>query len=104
MDAPKCRLCGERHWHLPCPALKTNDQDNRSVVRKTAKSPDRPADIRDAGSVGGEEKPSSAGSTKRGRPLAKDKDKTLAATKPWLAEGMSRVTWYRRKAEKAKGK
>ena len=33
---------------------------------------------------------------KRGRPLAKDKDATLTATKPWEAEGMSRATWYGR--------
>lgn len=38
---------------------------------------------------------------KRGRPLAKDITKTLAATKPWESEGMSRRTWYRRQAEKA---
>lgn len=29
------------------------------------------------------------------KPLAKDIGKTLTATKPWLAEGMSRATWYR---------
>ena len=37
--------------------------------------------------------------TKRGRPLARDRDKTLAALKPWEAEGMSRRTWYRRQRE-----
>lgn len=36
---------------------------------------------------------------KRGRPLAKDADKTLAATQPWVAEGLSRTTWYRRQKE-----
>lgn len=39
--------------------------------------------------------------TKRGRPLAKDRDKTLTATKPWVAEGISERTWYRRQKEKA---
>lgn len=34
------------------------------------------------------------------RPLAKDSHKTLTATKPWEAEGMSRATWYRRQKEK----
>lgn len=29
--------------------------------------------------------------------LAKDAHKTLMATKPWEAEGMSRRTWYRRR-------
>lgn len=37
--------------------------------------------------------------TKRGRPLAKDKHKTLAALRPWEKEGMSRRTWYRRRRE-----
>lgn len=37
---------------------------------------------------------------KRGRPLAKDAAKTLAATKPWEALGMSRRTWYRRQKER----
>lgn len=36
---------------------------------------------------------------KRGRPLAKDRDKTLTATKPWVAEDMSESTWRRRRAE-----
>ena len=33
---------------------------------------------------------------RRGRPLAKDADKALMKTKPWVAEGMSRASWYRR--------
>jgi len=41
---------------------------------------------------------------KRGRPLAKDADKALMQTKPWLAEGMSRASWYRRKREAEKAK
>lgn len=39
---------------------------------------------------------------KSGRPLAKDRDKTIEAAKPWIAEGLSRATWYRRQAEKRK--
>ena len=35
----------------------------------------------------------------RGRPIDRDMDKTVTATKPWLALGMSRRTWYRRKRE-----
>lgn len=35
-----------------------------------------------------------------GRPLAKDAHKTLAATKPWEAEGVSRRTWYRQRGGK----
>lgn len=41
---------------------------------------------------------------KPGRPRIEDRDKTLAATKPWLALGMSERTWYRRQAEARKGK
>lgn len=37
---------------------------------------------------------------KPGRPLDKDRASALEATKPWLAEGLSRATWYRRRAEK----
>ena len=33
------------------------------------------------------------------KPLAKDAGKTLMATKPWAAEGISRRTWYRRKKD-----
>jgi uncharacterized protein (DUF2384 family) len=32
-----------------------------------------------------------------GRPLDSQKHTTLTATKPWVAEGMSRRTWYRRR-------
>ena len=38
---------------------------------------------------------------KAGRPLDSQKHLTLTATKPWVAEGMSRRTWYRRRGEKA---
>jgi uncharacterized protein (DUF2384 family) len=34
---------------------------------------------------------------KAGRPLDSQKHTTLTATKPWVAEGMSRRTWYRRR-------
>lgn len=37
---------------------------------------------------------------KRGRPRLEDRDKTLAATKPWAAAGMSERTWYRRQKER----
>jgi len=37
-----------------------------------------------------------------GRPLDKDRGKTLTARKPWEAEGMSRRTWYRRQWDKRK--
>jgi hypothetical protein len=37
-----------------------------------------------------------------GRPLDSKKHLTYAALKPWEAEGMSRATWYRRRAEARK--
>jgi hypothetical protein len=37
---------------------------------------------------------------KAGRPLDSQKHTTLTATQPWVAEGMSRRTWFRRRAEK----
>jgi hypothetical protein len=40
-----------------------------------------------------------ATNSKRGRPLAKDAHKTLSATKPWEAEGISRRTWYRNRSK-----
>lgn len=79
MNAPRCKLCHERHYGL-CPqprrvsraALQAIIQD--SVKRQPAKP---------------------------GRPLDSAKDDTLTATKPWLAAGISRRTWYRRRAETA---
>jgi capsular polysaccharide biosynthesis protein len=35
----------------------------------------------------------------KGRPLEKDRPKSLAATKPWEAAEMSRATWFRRQKE-----
>lgn len=36
---------------------------------------------------------------KTGRPRLEDRDKTNEARKPWEALGMSKRTWYRRRAE-----
>jgi hypothetical protein len=41
---------------------------------------------------------------KKGRPRIEDRAKTIEARKPWLKLGMSRRTWYRRQAEKRKGR
>ena len=38
--------------------------------------------------------------TRPGRPRVERRDKTLAATRPWEADGMSRRTWFRRQAER----
>jgi hypothetical protein len=37
-----------------------------------------------------------------GRPLDKDRGKSIEAQKPWLALGMSRRTWYRQRAKAKK--
>lgn len=37
-----------------------------------------------------------------GRPRIEDRENTITAKKPWLAEGMSERTWWRRQAEKRK--
>lgn len=37
---------------------------------------------------------------KRGRPLTKDAANSFERTKPWLAAGMSRSTWYNRRKAK----
>ncbi len=41
---------------------------------------------------------------KTGRPRIEDRAKTNEARKPWLKLEMSRRTWYRRQAEKRKGR
>ena len=39
-----------------------------------------------------------------GRPRLEDRESTLAATKPWVALGMSRRSWFRRqKEQRSKG-
>jgi hypothetical protein len=41
---------------------------------------------------------------KTGRPLNENRANTIEAKKPWLKLEMSRRTWYRRQAEKRKGR
>ena len=41
---------------------------------------------------------------RKGRPRLEDRGKTIEARVPWLKLGMSRSTWYRRQAERRKGK
>jgi hypothetical protein len=45
-----------------------------------------------------------AAKTKKGRPRIEDRANTIEARKPWLKVEMSRRTWYRRQAEKRKGR
>lgn len=120
MDAPKCRTCHERHYGL-CPGNSRRDTPKGSRgggESRPAKTGNKP------GSVPGEDVSSSASrfvrpavlgadlqpragvatspreaKRKAGRPRIEDRDKTLAATKPWKALGMERATWYKRKSE-----
>jgi hypothetical protein len=41
---------------------------------------------------------------RKGRPRIEDRARTIEARQPWLKLGMSRRTWYRRQAEKRKGR
>lgn len=106
MDLPKCRTCGERHRLGPCPSFSAKGSGeaagqltaaeragSRPVAPSTGKLPREWYD----GSNPSLEVPRPE--TRRGRPLRRDRDKTLAALKPWEPLGMSERTYYRRKAE-----
>ncbi len=55
-----------------------------------------------SGVLGRPPQPTRETKPKRGPPRIEDRGKTLTATKPWGAAGMSRATWYRRQAENRK--
>lgn len=126
MRAPKCPFCGKEHWKTqPCSVAVTNSRGERKrraiTVREVRAVGGEPTDILKA-TLG---KPRefkvpkrgpraeaakllsianaiiSAGPVKRrpGRPRVEDTSKTLTATKPWEALGMSRATWYNRRRE-----
>ena len=88
MEAPKCRTCGERHWARVCSSTN-NSRGGRKV------NPGSPLQHRGP-SAGVAPGPREA---KRGRPRIEDAAKTLVATKPWEAIGLSERTWFRRQAE-----
>lgn len=56
-------------------------------------------DSRTCGAQAASIKPSPS-EAKKGRPRIEVAHKTLAATKPWAALGMSERTWFRRQAER----
>lgn len=81
---------------------KSGSSDTGSLCASD-REPVRPAAQRDlsgsqVGSGGDIE-----GNRKRGRPRLEEAASTVKAKEPWQAEGMSRATWYRRKAEKKEG-
>jgi hypothetical protein len=54
--------------------------------------------------IGAQALPRPIAKPKRGRPMIEERDKTLTATKPWLALGMSRSSWYLRQAKDRESK
>jgi hypothetical protein len=92
MEAPKCKVCGERGWNHVCFGLMSSrggdvEVGSIGVIRKERRRPEAPAGVTP-----------SPREAKRGRPRIEDRGKP----KPWEMAGMSRASWYRRKAEKAK--
>lgn len=126
MDAPKCRLCGERHYGLCASAknsrggggsrpaidkkgsvLEALGQSTRDAKahrdRNGERPPSRPRGESRIGTAGVAPGPREA-KRKQGRPRVEDRAKTLVATKPWLLLGMSRSTWYLRQRNGKKAK
>jgi hypothetical protein len=38
MEAPKCPLCGERHWRPPCPVLQSSKPSRKPTTRPVEKT------------------------------------------------------------------
>ena len=99
MDAPKCKLCGERHWG-DCPSLQSRKIAARDPVWGHSRPP-----LEAAPRAVATDQPLLAAKRskgKGGRPRIGTEANTITHQKPWLAEGMSERTWYRRQREKAK--
>lgn len=119
MDLPKCRTCGERHRLGLCPkyeGARSSAVERRTLTPQVAGSnPAAPAkpkatDLSEASILEAVKalkgKKISLNPTvviRAGRPRIEDKGKTLKATAPWKALGMSRSTWYARLAEQRQG-
>jgi hypothetical protein len=71
----------------------------KTAVAKAKRLIKAPGKATDGGTAG-----ETAPKVRKGRPRLEDRAKTLAATKPWDAAGMSRSSWYKRQAEKRSGK
>ena len=96
MEAPKCRSCGGRHWDRVCPTLtkELRGGGNAHQLAKADALGNKPVALKAAAGVApGPRK------HKQGRPRLGTEASTLSATKPWIAEGMSERTWYRRQKE-----
>jgi len=79
--------------------------DAKRAARKSSPAPIRASHVPRQGEMLPKREPAGGAgeaylaNSKRGRPLAKDAAKALMRTRPWLAEGMSRASWYSRQAE-----
>jgi hypothetical protein len=108
---PKCKFCGEVHRIGPqwCSALMPSVGTGGLRIKVLPRKEVGP--VGDGVMLTSKESPPGLTekvaeairdgklSFKRGRPLAKDADKSLARLKPWEKEGISRRTWYRRRRE-----
>ena len=116
MDLPLCKICGTRHRLGFCPEF---GQDlvpsgppslapSRAAASTSRVQPSRPEPAHEKvetkkppakGQSPTTREAEIAGATsgrKRGRPSEADRARSLTATKPWLNEGISERTWYRR--------
>ncbi len=109
-EAPVCGKCGGRHWGT-CGAARAAGTGSGSP------GPEAGTGGLTTGSSNSTRKAgrSSAGSAdtglfevptrefivpaRRGRPKRYEYNEAIEAARPWEAEGMSRRTWYRRRAE-----
>ena len=102
MDLPFCKICGERHAKGFCPEFAEFEPSKQP--EKFVAAPPRLASCDAPGErpaeVGGANPPSPSRRPFR-RPLDKDRGASLAQTRPWQREGMSRATWFRRQHEQA---
>lgn len=101
MDFPKCKICGELHRLGSCAQTKP-----RAVTRGVFAGVDIASDERGVSGHAGKERsepdqPVSGVQISNGPPPLKRGRPTITAPRPWDSEGMSRRTWYRRKAEAA---
>jgi len=104
MDAPKCKICNERHYGL-CPGSKrprptaVEAMASRVTPIKNPRADAKPvsAGYEDGRTVG--LIPATGAKPKRGRPRIGEPPRS----RPWEALGMSRSTWWRRQREKKNG-
>lgn len=82
--APLCKTCGVRHWGSCFEAMRDAAKLERRVIQESLPNVE----------------PGSEKGRKGGRPRLEDVAETLAARRPWEAEGMSRRTWFRRQKER----